>query len=277
MNRALIFAVLFPATVLAAEAPLPPAAVARYQEANAKISARAFSEAIAMLNELAAQYPAVAELYASRCSALVGQRSHERAEADCAYALRLKPDLSIALYTLGLAQEGQGKRDAAIDSFQKYAALGAAAPYRDQALAHVNALTAGPPPPPPPPPSSAEATIVIAAPAYRAAPPTRCLMGSDGRNACGYNCRIGSDGVSACADTPDGTCSIDAWGHATCTRVAGYGYGVVGGPKPECKMSSRGRNTCGYNCKHGSNGEVYCASTPNGRCALNSDGSWSCP
>jgi hypothetical protein len=42
-------------------------------------------------------------------------------------------------------------------------------------------------------------------------------------------------------------------------------------------MSSNGTNVCGYNCVHGSNGQVWCASRPDGRCALNSNGSVTCP
>ncbi len=46
---------------------------------------------------------------------------------------------------------------------------------------------------------------------------------------------------------------------------------------PECKMGSDGQNTCGYNCKLGSDGHWYCASKPEGQCALNATGSWTCP
>jgi hypothetical protein len=46
---------------------------------------------------------------------------------------------------------------------------------------------------------------------------------------------------------------------------------------PECKMGSRGNQTCGYNCKLGSDGDWYCASRPDGQCALNATGSWTCP
>jgi hypothetical protein len=48
-------------------------------------------------------------------------------------------------------------------------------------------------------------------------------------------------------------------------------------PAPECRMGSDGQNTCGYNCRLGSDGHFYCSSVPNGHCALNSDGSFSCP
>jgi len=46
---------------------------------------------------------------------------------------------------------------------------------------------------------------------------------------------------------------------------------------PECKMGSGGHQTCGYNCKLGSGGSWFCASKPEGQCALNADGTWTCP
>ncbi len=46
---------------------------------------------------------------------------------------------------------------------------------------------------------------------------------------------------------------------------------------PECKMGSNGQNTCGYNCKLGSDGSWYCASKPEHQCALNASGTWTCP
>jgi hypothetical protein len=46
--------------------------------------------------------------------------------------------------------------------------------------------------------------------------------------------------------------------------------------EPECKMQSNGKNVCGYHCETGSNGRVYCADTPDGKCSLNSDGTYSC-
>ena len=48
-------------------------------------------------------------------------------------------------------------------------------------------------------------------------------------------------------------------------------------PAPECRMSSNGTNVCGYNCQYASNGDVSCASRPDGHCAFNSDGSLTCP
>jgi len=46
---------------------------------------------------------------------------------------------------------------------------------------------------------------------------------------------------------------------------------------PECKLGSNGQQTCGYNCQLGSGGSWFCASTPAGKCALNANGTWTCP
>jgi hypothetical protein len=100
-----------------------------------------------------------------------------------------------------------------------------------------------------------------------------CRMGSDGRQACGYDCRIGSDGVAACANTPDGTCAMGSDGRVVCSQVVTAQQSAE--PR-ECKLGSDGSQTCGYNCRFGSNGRWYCASTPNGRCAMNSNGTFSC-
>lgn len=53
--------------------------------------------------------------------------------------------------------------------------------------------------------------------------------------------------------------------------------GAVSTQPTECRMGTDGMNSCGYNCQLGSNGHFYCASIPGGRCAFNSDGTWSCP
>jgi hypothetical protein len=103
-----------------------------------------------------------------------------------------------------------------------------------------------------------------------------CLMGADGRQACGYNCRLGADGQSACANTPDGQCALGADGHVVCSQVAA-GAAAMSAPPPQCRMSSSGTNVCGYNCRYASNGEVACASRPDAQCAFNSDGTLTCP
>ncbi len=101
-----------------------------------------------------------------------------------------------------------------------------------------------------------------------------CKMGSDGRQVCGYNWLMGSDGIVACANTPDGRCAMSSDGRAVCSQVE---RPSAAGPPPECRMGSDGTQVCGYNCRLGSNGRYYCASIPDGHCALNSDGTFSCP
>lgn len=101
-------------------------------------------------------------------------------------------------------------------------------------------------------------------------------MGSDGRQACGYHCQMGSDGAVACANTADGTCAMGTDGHVVCSQVAAAPGLAPAAKPPECHRGSRGQNTCGYNCRYGSNGQWYCASQPNGTCAFNSNGTWTC-
>jgi hypothetical protein len=108
-------------------------------------------------------------------------------------------------------------------------------------------------------------------------PEPECRMGTNGQQACGYNCRMGTDGRVACADTPDGVCAMGTNGRVTCSRVARGGHRRAGDPEPECRMGTNGRQTCGYNCRMGTNGQFYCASRPDGRCAMNTDGTFSCP
>ncbi len=101
-------------------------------------------------------------------------------------------------------------------------------------------------------------------------------MGANGVQACGYNCRLGADGQTACANSPDGVCALGADGHVVCSQVAAAPVGP-GAPPPQCRMSSNGTHVCGYNCVYASSGKVSCATRPDGRCALNSDGSVTCP
>ncbi len=102
-------------------------------------------------------------------------------------------------------------------------------------------------------------------------------MGSNGRQACGYNCRIGSDGIAACADMPAGTCETSPEGHVTCSQLAVRGGANAGGQQPDCRTGTDGVKVCGYNCKLGTNGRMYCATMPDGVCGMNSDGTFSCP
>lgn len=101
-----------------------------------------------------------------------------------------------------------------------------------------------------------------------------CRMSTNGRQACGYNCKMGTDGVYVCADTPNGRCAMGTDGRVTCSQLRQGAR--ADDPPPECRMGTDGKNTCGYNCRMGTNGRYYCASTPNGRCAMNTDGTFTC-
>jgi hypothetical protein len=126
-------------TLMNAGAPMSADAVAQYQKATQDIQGRSFGSAIETLNALALQYPKVAEIFATRGSALVSNAQYAAAEADCTYALTLKPNLPEATYALALAQEYLGKRAAAIESYRKYASFDVA-PLRGQALARATTL-----------------------------------------------------------------------------------------------------------------------------------------
>jgi hypothetical protein len=99
-------------------------------------------------------------------------------------------------------------------------------------------------------------------------------MGSDGRQACGFDCKIGSDGVAACANAPNGSCALGADGHVYCSHAPAYAPRST--VRSRCHLNGDGTRTCGYNCRFGAGGYHYCASTPNGTCGLNSDGSYTC-
>lgn len=59
-------------------------------------------------------------------------------------------------------------------------------------------------------------------------------------------------------------------------NMSGVPDGSGGAAEQECKMGSDGTKVCGYDCRMGSNGRVYCADTPDGSCAMNVDGTFTC-
>jgi hypothetical protein len=217
-----------------ATARLSADSLARYQQASAAVVAGRYAEATALLNTLAVTNPQVAEIFAARCSAQLGLANDGYAEADCAYALRLKPGLAAAQQGLQLAR-----------------ARAAAARERTQQLRA-------------PPPAPREE------PRERA----ECRMSTNGQQACGYHCMMGTDGIFVCADTPEGVCAMSTNGRITCSHLGSQR--AESSVKPDCPMGSNGQRTCGYNCRYGSNGRWYCASTPDGTCAFNSNGTWTC-
>jgi hypothetical protein len=332
---------------------LSPEALERYQSANANISSGAYREAIMTLNQLASEYPRVAEIFAARCSAQVALKSNAGAEADCTYALTLKPQLATAVYALAMAQEGLGKRDAAIASYRKYAAFDEmAAPYRNTAISRAMMLEGNSALPVAYADPSSARLIVYRN--HRFDGGRRMMIVLDGRlvgdispdqyveitSAPGDHMlelrtypvdvfemphvytlpvQLGGATVYANLDTHRGDLVLQQMPEADgrqevrddCTRayarrigadsqmapavavapvmvapmVGVYGPGgavTVGGyvgphMRTECRLNSDGSNTCGYNCRLGSNGHHYCSSMPSGYCALNSNGTWSCP
>jgi hypothetical protein len=160
-----VLACLLPLAVIAA-APLPAEAAAQYRHASAQLQSGAYSAATEILNSLAGQYPRVPEIFAARCSAQLGLRHAAAAEADCNYALVLRPNLASAVYGLAMAEDSQGKSALAAGHYRQYAALNdPQAIYRDHALARANQLDpSGAPlmvPPPPPPPGGAPAPMAV--------------------------------------------------------------------------------------------------------------------
>jgi hypothetical protein len=133
-------------SVLTIGTSMSPDARARYTQASQDIQARAYGPAIEKLNALAAEYPRVAEIFASRCSALIANAQYERAEADCTYALSIKPLQPEALYALAVAEDHQSKRAAAAEHYRKYASLDGV-PFQSQAQQRADILAGNVAPP----------------------------------------------------------------------------------------------------------------------------------
>src|SRR5256885_2130387 len=125
------------------QGPIPDAALPRYREAVAHVTGGRYPQAMALLNQLALENPRVAEIFATRCSALLGQKQPQYAETDCAYALSIKPQLSMAMYGLATAEETQGKRASAAVHYRQFEAdPSARSDLRAEASRRASALTA---------------------------------------------------------------------------------------------------------------------------------------
>ena len=138
-----VLVALLPLAALAAEPPMTPEAASQYRDAAAKVQAGDYVAASELLNALAAQYPRVPEIFTTRCSLQLGLRRGATAEADCAYALALRPNLPSAVYGLAIAEDSLGKTELAIGHYRQYASLeDPQAIYKAQALARANQLSA---------------------------------------------------------------------------------------------------------------------------------------
>jgi hypothetical protein len=143
MCRAFAVMCLIAAPLAMAQAALSPAAQPSYEAAVQAIREARYGAALALLNKVAQDNPRVAEVFASRCSAQIGLAMNPGAEADCNYALSLKPTLSSAVFGLATAQDNQGKSQAAVRHYQQYSAMPDASPSLVQrASARVQALQA---------------------------------------------------------------------------------------------------------------------------------------
>ena len=225
--------------------PLPASdARSRYLEASALIGSGQYGQAIAVLNELSQSAPS-AEVFAARCSALLGAGSSAAALADCQYALRLKPAAAIpsALYGQALAEERIGATRAAITHFRDFAALSAPPEQRNEALRRAGALEASLAPPPAPPaprqPSPGPAVRVVVA------PPGSSQRGCGNHLDCGHGgwCKDRGDGLKVCMDSGEhgDACqsSIDCGSGGFC-RDRGDGMKVCmshGGAGAPCSTS----------------------------------------
>ncbi|MFT3841764.1 MAG: hypothetical protein QM723_32540 [Myxococcaceae bacterium] len=132
----------------------------RYQDAVKKVQTGAYGDATVQLNALSSEHPRVPEIFATRCSAQLGLNHVAAAEADCNYALQLKPGLSNARYGLAVAEDRGGKSPQAVEHYRQYAQAPDASPQlKSQALARADQLAAPQPleVPPPPPPSAVAA------------------------------------------------------------------------------------------------------------------------
>jgi hypothetical protein len=149
-------------TAAAPQQTLNADGVRLYEDAVRLVQAGRYRDAFVPLNTLARDYPRVPEVFATRCSAQLGAGSSAAAEADCRYALALKPDLATAIYALAVAQDNQGNGTGAVATYRSYAARPDADPsLRANALARVEALSsprplAVAPPPPPGAPAAAD-------------------------------------------------------------------------------------------------------------------------
>jgi hypothetical protein len=238
----------------------------RYETAVGYLAASQFSESAAILDTLIAEFPRVPEYFAARAQTQLGLRQYVFATADAQYALAIKPQLGSSLYTLAAAEEGLGRLALAAQHYRAYAGADARADLRVEALRRADLLA---------PPAAPVSPPRARAPSQNHNEP-ECRMGSDGNQACGFHCTSGADGVSVCADSPNGVCAMGANGHVTCSHLGGGAAPAPTRPT-ECRMGTDGINTCGYNCRMGTNGHFYCATRPDGQCAFNTDGTFTCP
>lgn len=191
----------------------------RYAEAIRLLSAGRAAEANTLLDALIATHPRVPELFTARAQAQLKLGAPRYAAADAQYALALKPQLTVTRLTLAMAEEALGNTESAA---RHYRAVGESndssldATERAKAARRADrlhpTLAANTPAP-------IRTQLSAVAPALEREETTQapeCRMGTDGRNACGFNCRMGTNGKIYCASRPDGRCAFNTDGTFTC-------------------------------------------------------------
>jgi tetratricopeptide (TPR) repeat protein len=191
-----------------------PALQERYAEAAQHLSAREYSRALGLLQQLVSDFPQVPQIYSARCSANLGLAQWNLALIDCQYALQLRPQLPTAVYGLAQAQEKVGLLLEAAQNYRLYSELrGADDTYTSKVLARKRSKELV---------AHLQAQQELAGPAFgtpgRPSPqsPRECRAGPDGQSVCGYNCRASSSGRISCSSVPNGLCTLNSDGTLAC-------------------------------------------------------------
>jgi hypothetical protein len=179
---------------------------AAYRLAVQLIAERKYGEATAVLNEVAAKEPRWAEIFSARCTAQLGLRRPDSAAADCGYALKVKPELVVALYGLATAERALGQDAQAAAHFRQYAGSTSpdATPELKAAARKATDELEGTLQPPPPAPeqkmamgsAAQDSDGPVRRPATPGAKPKICSSNLD----CGDGlwCKDRGDGLKAC-------------------------------------------------------------------------------
>jgi tetratricopeptide (TPR) repeat protein len=234
-----------------------------YEEGLRLIKEKNYPGAIAALNAAVEQKPDFAEAYAARGTAQVYLRQPSAAVADYNYALQLNPQMASPLYGLAVAHQKMKEPLLAAGYFQHYAESHS-------------------------PDVEPEMRKQAARLAQNLQPKPECLTANGGVRVCGFHCRRATHGEVACAETAAGGCVTCRNGKVICSEtereddLASSPRCEEEGQKniqraPECRIGADGVQVCGYNCRMGTSGKFYCASTPLGQCAMSSNGTWTCP
>lgn len=102
-----------------------------------------------------------------------------------------------------------------------------------------------------------------------------CLTDADGAVRCGFSCTRSARGQVACAQEPGGSCLEGTDGTLTCSAPLGLTLHLPL-TRAACRNGADGRVGCGYGCVVDAVGEVHCANSPDGACAVSPAGQATC-